>query len=235
MVQVMQSLTAHELRAISRHAQLLRRLDAQAPVIYSVGANEGQISRAYLDELPDAVVWAFEPNPELFAELLSDSRLNVLPFAIGSHAGTIELKLRADSRVSSVLDVEPELARRSQHYDTVALVQAQMQTLDGLIEQDLGLPLPRLLSTDTQGYDLEVLRGASHALATGEIYIVTSEIYFASAYIGQAQAHEVMGFLAGFGYRLHGFDRLVEASSGTLYFGNAVFLSPKAWQGLGLL
>lgn len=233
----MHALSAHETRAISRHADLLRRLGVSEPVLFAVGANEGQTVRAYLDALPGAIAWAFEPNPELTNALIAmqEPRLRVMPVALGSQRGSVELKLRADNRVSSILAVEPELARRSHHYDTVGVVEAPMETVDGLIEGTHGLPVPHVLSTDTQGYDLEVMRGTARALATGDILIITSEIYFASAYVGQPQAHEVMAYLASFGYRLYGFDRLVEATSGTLYFGNGVFLSPKAWKGLGLL
>lgn len=237
MVPSMHSLSAHELRAVSRHADLLRRLDVSEPKLFIVGANEGQTVMAYLKELPDASAWAFEPNPNLADGLLRLSlpSLNVMPVALGAKHGSVQLRLRADNRVSSVLAVEPELARRSAHYDTVDVVRTRLETVDGLIQGPLNFPVPHLLSTDTQGYDLEVLSGASQALATGDILIITSEIYFASAYVGQPQAHELMAFLAQFGYRLYGFDRLVEATSGALYFGNGVFLSPKAWQHLGLL
>ena len=237
MVTSMHALSAHEARAISRHADLLRQLGVSDPVIFAVGANEGQTVRAYLDALPSATSWAFEPNPELADALIAmnEPRLRVMPVALGAQRGSVELKLRADNRVSSVLEVEPELARRSSHYDTVGVVQAPVETVDDLTEGVMGLPVPHVLSTDTQGYDLEVMRGAARALETGSILIITSEIYFASAYVGQPQAHEVMAYLAGFGYRLYGCDRLVEATSGTLYFGNGVFLSPKAWRGLGLL
>lgn len=237
MVTNVHALSAHEARAISRHADLLRQLDVSEPVIFAVGANEGQTVRAYLDALPGATSWAFEPNPELADALIAmqEPRLHVMPLALGAQRGSVKLTLRADNRVSSILAVEPELARRSPHYDPVGVVWAPLETVDDLIEGVSGLPVPHVLSTDTQGYDLEVMRGAARALETGDILIITTEIYFASAYVGQPQAHEVMAYLAGFGYRLYSFDRLVEATSGTLYFGNGVFLSPKAWHGLGLL
>jgi len=233
----MRELTAHETRAIKRHAKLLRRLEVPDPVIFEVGANEGSTASAYLDEIPQGTVWAFEPNKKLLESINRNScdRLHVIPAAVGSSEGKADLILRADNTVSSILEVEPELALRSRNYDTIEAVEVVVKTIDSLVEGKSGLPTPTLLCTDTQGYDLEVLRGARDTLATGEILLVRTEMYFASAFLGQPGAHEIMGFLAQFGYRLYGFDRLVEASSGALYFGSAIFLSPKAWQALDLL
>ena len=205
-------------------------------MIYEIGAHEGQSVRAYLNEIPEAQVWAFEPNPAVLPALNAgnDKRVTVQPCAIGSASGRARLKVRQDSRVSSMLDVEPELLRRSEHYRLLGEIDVDLHTIDSVV-QEQGAPTPHLLRTMTRGYDLDVFRGASQVLASGEVLLVASELYFASAFVGQPQAHEVMGALAAFGYRLYGFDRLVEATSGTLYFGSGLFLSPKAWKDLGLL
>ena len=205
-------------------------------MIYEVGANEGQSVQAYLEVIPSAIVWAFEPNPALLPGLKTsfDERVIVNPFAIGSGAARDLLKVRSDNSVSSMLKVEPELLERSTNYRLLDEVEVEIRTLDSFWKDD-GAPIPHLLRTTTCGFDLEVLRGARQALATGDILLISSDLHFASAFVGQPQAHEIMGLLADFGYRLYGFDRLVEATSGTLYVGSGLFLSPKAWQGLGLL
>ncbi len=230
------NLDQHETRAIKRQWQLLSRLGIDSPVIYEIGANEGQSVNAYLEVIPSARIWAFEPNPALIPVLeeASGERFTVNTCAIGSGAARARLKVRSDNRVSSILEVEPELLKRSTNYRLLDEVEVEIRTIDSIWRDD-GAPLPHLLRTTTCGFDLEVLRGARQALTTGDILLISSQLQFASAFVGQPQAHEIMGLLADFGYRLYGFDRLVEATSGTLYFGSGLFLSPKAWHGLGLL
>lgn len=232
----MSILNQYESRAIKRHWQLLTRLGVDSPVIYEIGANAGQSIQAYLEIISNARIWALEPNPALFSELKSsfDERVTVKPFAIGSGAAIDTLKVRSDNRVSSMLEIEPGLLERSANYQLLDEVDVEIRTIDS-IWQDDGAPLPDLLRTSTSGFDLEVLRGAREALGTGEILLIVTELHFAPAFVGQPQAHEIMGILADFDYRLYGFDRLVEATSGTLYFGSGLFLSPKARNGLGLL
>jgi FkbM family methyltransferase len=232
----MNDLDQHETRALQRHISLLVKLSVQNPIIFDVGAHDGKSASAYLDLEPTARVIAFEPNLDLLAILqtLRQERLTVIPKAVGIGKSTANLKVRKDSRVSSLLDVDPQLGERSSHYDLVDSRTVDLIAIDAFIEEKKS-PVPQLLRIGTKGSELSVLQSAEESLRGGGIMIVACEIYFGTAFIDQPKAHEVMGFLSDCGYRLYGFDRLVEASSGALYFGNALFLSTNAWRKLGIL
>jgi len=221
---------------LQRHISLLAKLSAQNPIIFDVGAHDGKSAVAYLDLEPTARVIAFEPNVDLLASLqaLEQERLTVIPKAVGVGSSTAILKVRKDSRVSSLLDVDPQLSVRSSHYDLVDSRNVERISIDEFIEEKKS-PVPQLLRIGTKGSELSVLQSAEGSLREGGILIVACEIYFGTAFIDQPKAHEVMSFLADYGYSLYGFDRLVEASSGALYFGNALFLSTNAWRKLGIL
>jgi len=232
----MTELDQHETRALQRHISLLAKLSAQNPIIFDVGAHDGKSAVAYLDLEPTARVIAFEPNLDLLASLqaLEQERLTVIPKAVGIGSSTAILKVRKDSRVSSLLDVDPQLSVRSSHYDLVDSRNVELISIDEFIEEKKS-PVPQLLRIGTKGSELSVLQSAEGSLREGGILIVACEIYFGTAFIDQPKAHELMAFLSDCGYRLYGFDRLVEASSGALYFGNALFLSTTAWRKLGIL
>ena len=232
----MESLDQHDRWAIRRHSSLLRSLGVRNPIIFEVGANDGRAAESYFAELPEAHVFAFEPNPDVVGDWsrFGDEKFRGIQVALGGSLGSKVFHRRRDSRVSGFLDVDPELSARSRHYDIEESTEVDMVTIDHLLS-DGDLPTPDLLRIMTRGFDLEVLRGAENTLARVMVPIVACEIYFATAFVGQPRPHEVLSFLEQYGYRLYGFDRLVETTSGTLYFGTGLFLSPSAWTQLGLL
>ena len=59
-----------------------------------------------------------------------------------------------------------------------------------------------LLKSDTQGFDLQVLKGASHSLGSGRIKNVMIELNFAALYHGQSNPIEIMSYLRERQFRL---------------------------------
>ena len=59
-----------------------------------------------------------------------------------------------------------------------------------------------VLKIDTQGYDLNVLKGATAFLGFGRIGAILTEVNFISMYKGQPTFADLHGFLCSFGYRL---------------------------------
>lgn len=232
----MDSLDQHDRWAIHRHSSLLLRLGTTGPTIFEVGANDGRAVEAYFAELPEATVVSFEPNPHVVEDWsrFDPERFTGIQVSLGSSTGSRMFRRRRDSRVSGFLDVDPELLTRSRHYDIEETFEVDMVTIDELLS-DGDLPAPDLLRIMTCGFDLEVLKGAEDTLSRAVVPLVACEIYFAAAFEGQPHPHEVLAYLHEHDYRFYGFDRLVETTSGALYFGTGLFLSASAWTQLGLL
>ena len=232
----MDKLDQHDRWAIRRHSSLLRSLGVKSPTIFEVGANEGRAVDAYFVEIPDVNVVAFEANPSAVEgwSRFDEERFTGIQVALGSSVGSKLFHRRRDSRVSGFLDVDPDLLARSRHYDLEETIEVDTTTLDQ-ISRARELPVPDLLRVMTRGFDLEVLKGAKDALSSASIRMVACEMFFATAFVGQPHPHEVLAFLEHHEYRLYGFDRLVETTSGALYFGTGLFLSAPARAQLGLL
>jgi len=62
-----------------------------------------------------------------------------------------------------------------------------------------------ILKSDTQGFDLEVLRGAERSMKSGLVRLVLVEVNFVRLYDGQAEYGELMSFLHRMGFRLSAF------------------------------
>ncbi|MCA9292238.1 MAG: FkbM family methyltransferase [Phycisphaerales bacterium] len=189
------------------YASMTRCIDRDAPlVMVDVGANEGLTAQRMLDEFPNATIHAFEPSPGPFAKLLAraeaDPRIRPYRLACGSACGTTEFHVTQNDWCSSILPPS-ELGKRyyGDWYETRETVQVEVTTLDAWAKAH-GIDTVDFLKVDAQGYDLEVLKGATellHAALKG----LNCECQFAPEYEGCATFSQVDRFLAEHGFALH--------------------------------
>lgn len=92
------------------------------------------------------------------------------------------------------------LRERSHHFASTSATRVPMRTLDGILETAPGgaVVAPALLKLDVQGYELEVLRGATRTLEAVEVVILESSVIEYNA--GAPLVAEVMGFMHGLGF-----------------------------------
>lgn len=147
--------------ALHALAEFLRK--QQINVIIDVGANEGQFVTKVRRLGYDGLIVSFEPDPRSFSVLSSrnagDRRWRGISVALGNTEADLVLHQTHDSVLSSLLT-----PLRTQNLKSD--VQVHVQRLDQLFDQLVSSTYaPRvLLKTDTQGFDLEVLKGASSSL-----------------------------------------------------------------------
>lgn len=168
----------------SGEGHFLRRLsDAWAsgavagdrPVVLDVGANVGDYAVRVLDVLPSADVHLFEPHPRSASWLHErfGNGVTVVAAAAGSVAGTLELYDYAggagSSHASVYAEVFVELHRRPAEPVSVPVVR-----IDDYV-RDAGLADVLLLKIDTEGHELEVVKGALESLGSGRIHCVQFE------------------------------------------------------------
>ena len=136
-----------------------------ATTAVDVGANVGIFTVPLaLAVGPRGRVLAVEPSPESVAQLEHNIRLNELtnvdvhPIALAAEPGDVTLQLGADPAFHSTSTVV-----RSR--DTAATTSVRADTLDRLW-RDAGSPDVSFLKIDTEGAELDVLRGARELLET---------------------------------------------------------------------
>jgi len=119
-------------------------------IIFDVGANIGQSTEAYLAYFDPFVVHSFEPAEATFALLTrrfaGNTKVRLHRNAFGSHAGSLRMNTREGP--SEMFAVSPN-----------GNEEVTVLTLDQLDERRIDF-----LKIDTEGYDLEVLRGADRML-----------------------------------------------------------------------
>lgn len=127
---------------------------------------------------PKAKIWAFEPIASTFAELKANvshlSQASLHQIALGAQPGEIEVRLNPVSVFNSLSSAAQSKADGSK----VQVV--TIETLDSFCEAQ-GIEEIDVLKTDTEGYDLEVMRGAEKYLSSHRIKFVFSEVCFNAA------------------------------------------------------
>jgi FkbM family methyltransferase len=149
----------------------------EQPVLFDVGANVGKIARLLRSTFPDAVVWAFEPNPDAFKKLqeaTSASGVQVVPKGVGAVPGTDSLYLPEGDEVWEGANVHPEMMRDRYRMKKVRSVPFEIVSLDDFCA-DQGVDRIDFLKIDVEGLELEVLRGAARMLAEGRLGIIQFE------------------------------------------------------------
>jgi len=134
----------------------------EKPVIFDVGANVGQTATHCAKTLPGSEISCFEPSPSTFDQLNTVvgglSNVHAFNAGMGSQDGKLRLRENTNSVMSSFLLPGP-----AAWGSVVRESLVDVWTVDGFSEKHR-IERVTVLKTDTQGFDLEVLRGAEQMI-----------------------------------------------------------------------
>lgn len=180
---------------------LPRIISCRRPLIFDVGANKGQTIELMSRVFPDARVHAFEPAREL-ADALRDeyahSGVVVQSVALGATEGSHRFTRYANNELSSLLTLERNASNPFSGVAVEAIEDVAVTTIDSYCRSK-GIHAVDLLKIDTQGFDLEVLRGAEGMFVRGAIGVVLVEMNFIPLYERQPSPGVVIDWLGAHG------------------------------------
>jgi FkbM family methyltransferase len=202
-------------------------LGAASPITaFDVGANKGQTITAVLNAFPKATIHAFEPSPETFDRhlaLLASWNIKVNKCGLGSTTGVLTFHENDSSDMSSFLPLGPSGWGNVSRKITVPVTTVDEYAAKNEIDHI------DLLKIDTQGFDLEVIKGAGAMLGRGRIDLLLTEVTLDALYVGLPRFDQIYGFMADRGYAVTGFyDQ--RRRGRILGWFDAMFASPKAQQ-----
>jgi FkbM family methyltransferase len=172
-------------------------LRTATPVIFDVGANTGQTIAEMKRCFPASTIHAFEPSPRSFDSLKRFAQSATLNnMALGSKPGRMILNENSVSTMTSFLP----LGRDGWGSIEQLVLPVEISTVDAYCEAR-GIGHIDCLKSDTQGFDLEVLRGTERMLREHRVSLIYIEITFSKMYENAPRADELFAFLAD-----HGFD-----------------------------
>lgn len=156
-------------------ASILERHLPRNAVIFDVGANVGQYAEMIATFFPAAEVFCFEPSPTAFEALSERVGANSVfrVFNVGLGASASKVSLYADAAGSALSSL---YRRRLDHFDIKlgTAEDVELTTIDDFCEAQ-NIKRIDFLKLDTEGHELQVLRGAKLLRASGKIAAIQFE------------------------------------------------------------
>jgi FkbM family methyltransferase len=195
-----------------------------APVCFDVGAHQGETVKCIVEYFPDAVIHAFEPDPDNFAALSQAAKkfpqAKLYPLALGDHAHRSKLIKTSFSMSNSLLPAAAGL--KSEAHKKIGEVEITVATLDQFCHEHK-IETIDLLKTDCQGFDLRVLQGAAKLLSERRVKVIQCESLFIAEYEAQGWFYEILQFLTGMGYVPVSFGEPVRNDRHEIMWSDVVF------------
>ena len=173
--------------------------------VLDVGGNEGQYGKQLRGIGYNGRIVSFEPVRSTFdilartAAEFGDS-WRTLPYALGAIETRAEINVAVESVFSSFLEARQDSLERFPENRASRAEVVQVKRLDDVLAECIdGIESPRIyLKLDTQGYDLEVIRGATESLP--KIQALQAEVSFKPIYQSMTGYQETIATLVAQGF-----------------------------------
>lgn len=175
-------------------------------LVLDVGANFGQFGKQLRQQGYSETIHSFEPVEVAYQQLAetcrADSRWHAHQRALGATQSVKTLHIARASDLSSFHPPNAYGQNRFKNFDVVAKEEVQVETVDNFLSTLGAHRESVLLKMDTQGYDLEVFRGARNSLKN--IVAIQSEISFKPIYEGMPSYLDAFKLYEEHGFRVVG-------------------------------
>lgn len=153
----------------------LRDRGLKCGAIMDVGANQTQWSQTASTIFPESWFFLIEPLEEYKPLLLEFSiyheKVKSFDVALGAETGEKTFTIWDDLDGSSFLPPADKKLLKEEKQRVV-----HMTTIDQLMD-DFDLEIPEIVKIDVQGYELEVLKGASNIIGETEVFILEVSMF----------------------------------------------------------
>jgi len=196
-------------------------------VIFDVGANEGFMSETYRQLFPTAIIHAFEPHPQAFAQLQRkfsiDANVIINNLGVADLPGQLQFNLANQSASSSFIpfsDQSPYVPGTG--LNTVESLEVAVTSIDNYcIENDINYI--DYIKLDVQGFESKVLAGAANMLNRNSIGIIQTEIIFRDFYQSAASFFDIEQHLIKHGFTLRCIYDIYPAEGAQIFQCDAIY------------
>ena len=186
-------------------------LELSAHTFFDVGANVGQTSKEIRKYFPQSFIHAFEPVDSTFSilrkNLARDRNIKLNNTALGTEEKKITIFLKNNSQINSLLN-EVDSSNKNKNKNNIYTQDIKVIRGDDYCKTN-ELDDIFLLKTDTEGYDLEVLKGFEQIIHARKAFFIFVEVTFEQTDCCHSSFSAVNEYLSQYGYKLVGFYDLV--------------------------
>jgi len=199
--------------------------------VIDVGAHRGGFGENLLRSGYTGKIVSFEPVLSFFTALTqvaakTSPQWQTRRMALGAVDGALSIHVDAgDGQLSSFL--EPSALGHSlfeTSFATLAEEVVPVRRLDTVFAEIAGADASVLLKIDTQGWDLEVIKGAGDSLS--RVPIVLSEVSVQPIYTDMVTMFEFIPHMQGLGYEIAGLFPISRAADYTVVEFDCVMVRP---------
>lgn len=205
------------------------------PVFIDVGASDGRIWSSWFKEVPDAHIYAFEPNPANFTKMkeLQTGKPNVTMYqeivSDNDSPSGIPFYISNDRNSSSVYPYDNNNIKLWKYppgrrlFKTVETIQVPSVRLETLIKKER-IRYVDFLKIDVQGHELEVLKSLGKAITKVREIVVEGSLTPFNIYDGQTnQADVIIDFMVQNGFQIHKQEKISRNQEVNMWFVNTRF------------
>lgn len=171
-------------------------------VVFDVGANVGQSRNLYLKKFSSSKIFSFEPVISTF-KILEETNPNTnksfcYNLALGETTEKIKIPLQEKSTQNSLSK------KRNENSNPIYnLEEIKVDSLDNIV-QKLDIDYIHFLKIDTEGFEMEVLKGASNYLKSKKVRFILLELGIKS-HPRTTFYNSIQEYLSQLGYDVVGF------------------------------
>jgi FkbM family methyltransferase len=207
----------------------LRRFFLNHPIglVIDCGAYVGRFAKQCRKSGYDGPIVSFEPSSRQYATLVaaagSDPEWQTFKVGLGDVAGERDIHISTGKGdLNSLFNHRPEMRQRFKRLEFAGVERVFIDRLDSVLER-LSIPndVPIFIKSDTQGNDLNVLRGAGTRLRQTAGLML--EMSVQPLYEGPPSHWEVLEFVRAAGFDLYGFSTISRDKKGGLIEYDALF------------
>lgn len=215
----------------------------QNPLIFDIGANEGQSIERFKKIFESPIIHAFEPNLNGYEKLKSkfnnNSNIVINNIGIGDKEEIKEFNITAHSRNSSF--IQPKLntkwinlrskqAKINQENYVVSKQNVKIDTIDNYCLKNK-IEHIDLIKIDTQLYEDKVLEGCQNLLRNGNIDAIELEITFSKVYEKYFSFSDIEKYLIPNNFRFSAIQtHNNNLFSGAIFFAIALYLNKNKYE-----
>ena len=158
------------------------------PIIFDVGANEGETIDFFLSLFKNPTIYSFEPEMKSYKKLLKkyekNKAINLFNLAFGNKKEKLKLKTNIKSSTSTLSKINT----KSKYYNFKSFMlspgtnniflseeNVQVEKVDNFFNQN-EISTIHILKIDTEGFELNVIKGAQETLQKTKIIIIEFQL-----------------------------------------------------------
>ena len=173
--------------------------------IIDIGANEGQYAQSMRKLGFKGIISSFEPITDVFKKLsensTEDNKWKVFNLALGNSEEQLEINVSKNRVSSSLLEMLPEHVKQEPDSIFVSKEKISIKRLDTLWRELSFDSQNVLVKMDVQGYEKNVLDGASESLQ--RIKLIQLEMALIPLYKGELLLADMIRYMEGLGFKLY--------------------------------